>query len=88
MEDVVQVFFDSGTVFEDFVFVAGYFEAFLAFLHAHEGYVCEFYLVGGLVYSDGHGGSCCLDEDFEVCLYLERWFGERNLIRGKNSLYL
>lgn len=31
MEDIVEVFFGAGAVFEEFVFVAGEFEAFFAF---------------------------------------------------------
>jgi hypothetical protein len=45
----------AGAVGLDGVFVAGDFEAFFAFFEAHHGDVCEFYLVGGLVY--GHFGG-------------------------------
>ena len=61
MQDVVQVCFDAGAPFEDFVFVAGYFEALLGFLEAHEGDVGEFYLVGGLV--DGHFDGIVFGEE-------------------------
>lgn len=48
LENVIEVFFDSGPVFEDFVFVAGNFEAFLTFFQTYEGDVCQADLVGGL----------------------------------------
>lgn len=40
LEDVVQVFFGLGAVFEDFVLVAGDFEAFFAFFEPDQGDVC------------------------------------------------
>lgn len=40
LEDVIEVCFDAGAVFEDFVFVAGYFEALFAFFETDEGDVC------------------------------------------------
>ncbi len=48
LEDIIEVCFYAGAVFENFVFVAGDFEAFLSFLKSYEGNVCQADLVGGL----------------------------------------
>ena len=48
LEDVVEVSFDARAVFENFVFVTGYFEALFAFFETYEGDVCQTDLVGGL----------------------------------------
>jgi len=48
LEDIIEVCFYAGAVFEKFVFVAGDFEAFLSFLKSYEGNVCQADLVGWL----------------------------------------
>lgn len=40
LEDVVEVCFDVGVLFEDFVFVVGDFEVFFVFFEMDEGDVC------------------------------------------------
>lgn len=56
MEDVIKVGLDTGTVFQEFVLVAGELEAFLALFVADKGDVGQVYAVGGLDYADRH--SC------------------------------
>jgi len=40
LQDIVEVFFYAVAPFEDFVLVAGYFEAFFTLLESHEGNIC------------------------------------------------
>jgi hypothetical protein len=40
LEDIVEVFLYAITPFEDFVFVAGYFEALFAFFETYERDIC------------------------------------------------
>jgi hypothetical protein len=37
LEDIIEVFFYAVAPFEDFVFVAGYFETLFAFFETYEG---------------------------------------------------